>query len=358
MLPFIALVVTVAGLAFFGLAYLWSITLAQAVDKRADLDTEARREIILMSKGYTPMTSTGKKVSANPLKVIKHMDSRKGRSVLKEVHRNRSIREFHRSVMASVGVLLFAVIGLYHLANLSGVLHLVRPSDARVIDPWRQIGFLSVGVAIMHAFVGMACQHHGISLFLLALHGGMSRVLFGFALFFVPTSANFWIFAVAGVVFDLIAFVLLWWHRSKHVAGNSSRVGYLTFFAIPIALIIHVVVLMLSYETYAVMTFETTVVVNVIVDVLLFLLPALYVLSESYYKHATIWPLLPQTIYADYGLGHYWKIEAKPDLVIATEKLRQEMVVLTKPSSAAPAEIVDYSAKEDVESGEPSISED
>lgn len=353
-LPFIALAVSIVAVSFFGLSFLWSLSLAHAVDKRSDMNDESRYNIAIMAKGYTPLANVPAKQTTainHNLKTIKHMDRKKGNPVLIAVHRNRSIREFHRSVVASLAVGLFGVIILYHLANITGVLYLTRAADARLIDPWRLIGFISIATGMMHAFVGMACQHHTLSLLMLASQGVASRVMLGLATFFPPTSGNFWILAITGLVFGLISFWLLWFHRSKHVAGNSSTVGYVTYFAIPVALAIHFGLLLLSYETYAVLTFESTVILNALADALLFLVPTLYVLSLSYYKGSLIWPLLPHAVYADYGLGHYWKLEAKPDLISVKKTILTNMGVAAQ-SPAQPSQQDDESsANDDVESG-------
>lgn len=339
MLPFIALVVTIGGLVAFGLAFLWSLTLVQAIDKRSQTDDETRRNLNLMAKGYTPLAPA---TQAN----------NSGKTTGGIAHHTRVMREFHRSATAAIVLTVCGVFLTYHLANTTGVLYLVVSGGAHIADPWRQIAFLSVATALMNAFVGIACHHRGLSLFLLSLHGIVSRVLFGLALFFDRNSVSFWVFVIAGLVFGLVACVLVWLHRGKRIAGNST-VATLTYWAIPITLVVHFGVLLLSYETYAVLTFESTVVINVLADALLFLAPALYVISASYYKSSKVWPLFPHTIYADYGLGHYWKIEARPKLLQVKAAIKSQ---LGPNQSDAPKEVVmdkndsdkeDYSSRDD-----------
>lgn len=377
MLSAIAVGFTIVGVSVFGLAYIWAIFIAQSIDKRADLDHDTRRKMVQLSLGYTPLDDAeslegvSKKSSKNrngskhrrskrgddadadessdeddgsdasddeesgklvtPINAIRRMSRRNGGGKLRVAHRHVAVREFHRSAVAALALVVFSTLMIYHLLVLTGVFNLIRPIDGVTVNIWRWIVGLSIPVAVMHALVGFACQHHATSILFLAMHGFASRVLFGLALWIAPGSVYFWIVFALGCLIGAIAFVSVWFHRSKHVAGPSSFVGMLTLLAIPVTLAVHAILLLTSVDAFGVTNYSFGIILTVVADALLFLLPGLYIISKAYYRNARVWPLLPHSVYADYGLELYWQIEAKPDLLHIHEKVRAEIVQTDAP---------------------------
>jgi len=215
------------------------------------------------------------------------------------------------------------------------VLNVVRPSDGVLVNPWRWVVTLALVSGAAHLCVGMACHFRVVTLGSMALHGGVGRVIAGIALLTLPGSGIFWVLAATALALSLVSVALVHWKYDR-VAGAPGLVATATVWHSLLALAAHSVLFLGSNEVFAWFTYDVTIVASAVADALLFLLPAVYLMTEAYYKggHGEMrWPLLPRFVYDDYGVGHYWKGAAKPQLIALIRAAKGDVVVEVGPAA-------------------------
>lgn len=309
--------------AVFGIVYLRALFVASSIEKRSKI-TDASMEEALRGKyvAITHVTEDDKKSVEGRYAAVHHHHHNHQRKLMDENgHYYRKLREFHRSSLALVSATIAVLFTLYYLALATNILNVKRASDGVLVNPWRWLVVLSLGIGAAHAFVGMAC-HFRLPMFsLFAFHGGIGRLIAGIAILTAPGSTIFWVLAATALFLSLVSFAFVYWKHDR-VAG-TSMVARVTVWYCVIALLVHSILFLGSYEVFAWFTYDATIILNAIADGILFLLPAIYIMTDAYYRSRVVWPLLPRVFYDDFGLGHYWKAEAKPQLLYLSHTTRE-----------------------------------
>jgi hypothetical protein len=323
--------------AVFGLAYLRALYLGYAVDKRSKLK-DADMTALLRTK-YTALDATvegGTKPESDRYYETAHRHHHGHHKKLMDEkgHLYKKMREFHRSSIAYVTAFVCGLLTLYYLALATNVLNVERTADAVLVNPWRWFVVLSACVGTTHMFVGLASQFRIFSLVAFAVHGGMGRVIAGIALLTLPGSIIFWVLSATALGISIVSLMFMYWRYDRAVAGHGMASTVTIWYALA-ALIIHGALFLGSYEVFAWLNYDMTIILSAVADGLLFLLPSLYILSDAYYYRGSsggsAWPLFPRFIYDEYGMGHYWKAEAKPQLVYLIEAAKRGTRAETTP---------------------------
>jgi len=151
----------------------------------------------------------------------------------------------------------------------------------------------------------------------LGIYGAVSRLLLGVALLLAPLSPYFWGVVAVAIFFAVLSFVLIWRHTNRGVAVPQAWGRYMENAAmlyIPFVAAVHFVFFFGSSEVVGWFSPTWTLIAFAIADAVLLVIPGLVLITDTFYKDSTIWPLFPRFVYFDYHLDFYWQAEARPDL--------------------------------------------
>lgn len=330
-LPVIALGVVAATLSLFCALCGWALIVARNADRGAVLlDPATRSEYVRFTAGYDSVTlkqhtgsslrSSSGKVGKTLVHALDKMARQGWKAKAQPTHRMRDMRIFHRSIVASYVALVAAAYVLYYITSISQTLYTTRSPDALLVDPAYWV-VSSLGAGALGGFVAVALQHTGLFVTLVGVAMACSRLLFAL-MTLQNTTLNMYMCAIASVLAILYVLYRIYFARTRAIAGTSTLVGVVTVLAIPLSYLVHSCVAIVGYDLMGWFAFEATVIVRAAYDIVFVLLPALYVICDGYYKNARAWPLLPYAVYAEYGLGEYWLIEARPEYVAEQHEVR------------------------------------
>jgi len=328
MLPDLVLIISIIGAALFSILYAVSIRNARKIDKYAKLSDRRRKELITTVQNYekpvdeSASTANQSDVSEDAEKA--HQNNKKKKHGSSSTHNDpqysSQLRDFHRSVACLFAALACLVMVLYHVGVISELVFTTRVSDSKVINPWRYWFGLSAGAALAYAYLGFAFQHRSISVLLISVHGSLSSMLLGVAILQAVGSWPFWVFVAGSLLVTAISSFFIYWHHSKHVAGQNWVVASLTCVYMPLFGILMVLLFIASPYAYGWWGFTVAAVLDIVFDALFFAIPTILLLTTAYYRRR--WALYPRALYADYGIEEYWLLEAHQDHLGVLQKIK------------------------------------
>lgn len=326
----LVLVVGIVSAGLFFLLYLIGLNNVRKIDKSVHLGDEARKKLISLAGTYRRASSSNDNDSESGSESSDESGSgaesghkKSGRHHSKghhnkhrscddqDSHKLRKIREFHHRVSSLFVTGVSMALVLYYVGFTVGMTFVTRLSDAAVVDVWRFWFGLSVSTGIAYAIVSFMLRHRFAVVLVTSVHGALANVLLGMASLQPIGSALFWVYVANSAVFSIIAAYFSVWNTTSHnrrIAAPSSFMASLVYFYIPISAVIGMVVFLGNSSVFAWWNPNATVIINAVNDVLVFALPAMAILSMSMYRRQL--PLFPRALYTEYGLDHYWKIEA------------------------------------------------
>lgn len=319
MLPDIVLIGSIVGAALFVILYLVSLNRARKLDKHSRLSKKRREKLVILTTTYeaagTPDVSDNESDEEKSRRKSKHHDE------CENTHRIHQIRNFHRSVAAVFATTVCLALALYHMGVASEAVFVVRTSDAKVVNPWRYWFALALASSISYAYVSFAFQHRTLTALLISVHGALANLLLGVAVLHVVGSWPFWAYVVGYALATAVAAYLIYWHDNKHVAAQNGIVAGLASVYIPVSGVVTLVLFLGSYAVFGWFSFTTSLILDIVADVLLFAIPAILLLSEAYYRRR--WALYPRALYSDYGLDEYWLLEAHHEHLEVLHKMKK-----------------------------------